>query len=229
VDGYRRWARGGAAPGLTFVPVELPGHGARRLEPLLTTMEAVTDVLLTLLASRPSDEPFVLLGHSMGGNVGYQTACRLAAAGRPLPLLVVASASRPPGAPDRPRLPLDCDEALLEHLRRLGGTPAEVLADRRLVELLLPPLRTDLTLLEEYNRDVAPTPLPCPLLALGGADDLLTPPAALAGWAALTTAWFGSRVLPGGHFFLYQQHAAVVAELSRLLPRLIRGFEPLPV
>jgi surfactin synthase thioesterase subunit len=46
--------------------VELPGHGARFAEPLLTSMEALVDGVLPDLLRLPVAR-FVLFGHSMGG------------------------------------------------------------------------------------------------------------------------------------------------------------------
>ncbi|MFD7594407.1 thioesterase II family protein [Kitasatospora sp. NPDC059812] len=211
---YLPWARSGEQPGLTIVPVELAGRGTRLAEPPTAVMDEVVDGLLALLASRPADEPFILFGHSMGARIAYETTRRLAAEARPLPLSLVVSGGRAPGTPDVTRLHGLTDDELLERIVGLGGTPAEVLEFADLMQMILPVLRADVTLLGEYNDRIRPTVLPCPVLALGGADDLMAGPEWITGWRATTAAGFRHRILPGDHFFLHQQRAEVLAELA---------------
>ncbi|MEU9045987.1 MULTISPECIES: alpha/beta fold hydrolase [unclassified Kitasatospora] len=211
---YLPWARDTGQPDLTIVPVEIPGRGTRLAEPPMTAMDEVVDGLLAVLASRPADEPFILLGHSMGSRIGYETTRRLAAEERPLPLSLVVSGGRAPGTPDVARLHDLTDDDLLERLVDLGGTPAEVLEFEDLMRMVLPVLRADVTLLAEYNERIRPTVLPCPVLALGGSDDLMAGPEWITGWRCTTAARFRHRILPGDHFFLHRQRGEVLAELA---------------
>ncbi|GAB7186987.1 alpha/beta fold hydrolase [Kitasatospora sp. Ki12] len=211
---YLPWARETGQPDLTVVPVELPGRGTRLAEPPAAAMDEVVDGVLAVLASRPADEPFILLGHSMGARIGYETARRLAVEGRPLPLSLVVTGARPPGTPDVARLHDLTDDDLMERLVELGGTPAEVLEFRDLMRMALPVLRADVTLLAEYNERTRPTVLPCPVLALGGDADLMAGPEWITGWRSTTAARFRHRILPGDHFFPHQRRSEVLAELA---------------
>ncbi|WP_051950976.1 thioesterase II family protein [Actinacidiphila yeochonensis] len=211
---YLAWSRSHEVPGLRFVPVELPGRGTRLGEPLPTSMDEVVDGFLTVLADRPEHERFLLLGHSMGAQIAYETTRRLAVSGRPLPRAVVVSGCRPPGAPVALPLHDRSDDELLEGIVELGGTPAEVLAERELLGMLLPVMRADLGLLARYTTDVRPTVLPCPVLALGGADDQLAGPEWITGWQAVTAENFRHRILPGDHFFLHARAAEAMAEIA---------------
>jgi hypothetical protein len=65
-----------------------------------------------------------------------------------------------------------------DELRRLNGTPPEVLADAELLELVMPILRADFALVETYAYRAEP-PLMCPITALGGTSD---PPLTRAHW-----------------------------------------------
>ncbi|UQW99655.1 alpha/beta fold hydrolase [Streptomyces sp. RerS4] len=211
---YLAWSRSHEVPGLKFVPVELPGRGTRLSEPLLDSMDEVVDGFLTVLAERPEQERFLLLGHSMGAQIAFETTRRLAQAGRPLPRVVVVSGCRPPGAPVALPLHDRSDEELLRGLVELGGTPAEILEHRELLAMLLPVMRADLGLLARYMTDIRPTVLPCPMVALGGADDRLAGPEWITGWRAMTAGGFRHRVLPGDHFFLHARPAEVMAEIA---------------
>ncbi|MEW2620489.1 alpha/beta fold hydrolase [Streptomyces sp. NPDC048106] len=211
---YLAWARSWQAPGLHFVPVELPGRGTRMGEPLPTSMREVVDGLLSVLQERPADEPFILFGHSMGAQIAYETTRRLVAEVRPLPRALVVSGCRPPGSPAALPLHDRDDERLIKDILELGGTPAEILENRDLLAMLLPVLRADLTLLNTYMDTVRPTVLPCPVVALGGAEDLLSGAEWVGGWRAVTAGGFRQRVLPGDHFFLHSRVDEVMAEIS---------------
>ncbi|GAA3837331.1 thioesterase II family protein [Streptomyces chiangmaiensis] len=217
-DAYRNWMRFPGPPGVIFVPVELPGRGSRRDEPPPCEVAEALRGLLAELAGRPPEEPFALLGHSMGAQLAYESARLLARAGRPLPQLLVVSGSRPIGATDRDGLHGDLsDEALIDRLRRLGGTPTEVLRHRGLRRLVLATMRVDLNLLSGYAARVRPEPVACPILALGGDADPLAPPELTAAWRALTDSAFWHRVYPGGHFFLHEHRTAIIEQIRATL------------
>lgn len=211
---YLAWSRSHETPGLRFVPVELPGRGTRLDEPPLTSMDDVVDGFLPVLADRPEWERFLLLGHSMGAQIAYETTRRLAASGRPLPRAIVVSGCRPPGAPVALSPHERSDEEPLEDIVEFDGTPAEILEHRDLLNMLLPVVRTDLELLAGYLADVRPTVLPCPLVALGGADDRLSGPHWITGWRAMTAGGFRHRILPGGHFFLHPRVFEAMVEIT---------------
>ncbi len=93
------------------------------------------------------------------------------------------------------------DEQFIAELGRLEGTPAEVLENPELVELLLPTLRADFALSEGF---VAPTgqKLHCPVVVMAGEDDSEVDHEELSAWRAATTRSFRHRLFPGGHFYL---------------------------
>jgi surfactin synthase thioesterase subunit len=135
----------------------------------------------------------------MGARVGLSLAYALRAAGLPLParLFVAGSAApavrAPVGGWDQP------DDGLIAYLRELGGTPAGVLDHPDLRELFLPVVRADLTVIGTCPTPDRP-PLPVPITAFAGADDLAAPPALMRPWSAETSAACTLHVLPGGHF-----------------------------
>ncbi|MCA9751978.1 MAG: thioesterase, partial [Gemmatimonadetes bacterium] len=93
------------------------------------------------------------------------------------------------------------DADFKEALRRLRGTPEEVLAHDELMELLLPLLRADFEMCDTY--EPAPRePLSCPIVAFAGDEDPNVRPEQLAAWGELTTGEFRAVTLPGGHFLL---------------------------
>lgn len=217
---YRGW-RDGLPAGVELCALQLPGREARFGEPLLSEMQALVEG--TLQAVLPlRDRPYAFFGHSMGAVIAYETARRLAECGGPQPALLAVSGRCAPFLQPRvePMHGLD-DDAFIQGLRRLEGTPAEVLENGELMQLLLPILRADFRAIESYRWREGP-PLTSRLLVLGGETDPDTDPPALQAWAEVTRGGCRCEILPGGHFFIASERARVLSILSEELEALCR-------
>lgn len=219
---FRTWQRW-FPPEIEIRGIDLPGRASRWAEPPLNAMAALVAVLAGDLAPL-LDVPFAFFGHSMGALVAFELARHLRRRGRPLPFHLIVSAARAPQIPDpEPPLSMLPDGALLAHLIRLNGFPAEILRNPEFLKLMLPVFRADITLCDAY-RPAADAPLECPISAFGGLQDNRVPGAHLAAWKAHTQAAFRLRFFPGDHFYLSgipdQVSAAVVRELSAKVPAL---------
>jgi surfactin synthase thioesterase subunit len=192
--------------------IELPGHGRLRQQPFLRDMDRIVDFASEQARAVTAPGPAAFLGHSMGAWIAFLVASR-AAGVKPIHLFL--SAARPPHlGVHRRLLGLDAD-AFLREVQRLGGVPAELLADREAMELFLPALRADLQLLEPFQPPRA-RPIDVPITVLRGAGDDITSGDAEA-WRETTTAPCTVHTLPGGHFFLTEQPDLLCAVLRRAL------------
>ena len=99
----------------------------------------------------------------------------------------------------------------------MGGTPAEILKNAELMDLLLPLLRADLALQERY-RFRADAPLDFPVCAMAGASDDIVSLAAINDWERQTTRTFSRYLFPGGHFFVRTARDSVLRLIARMLP-----------
>jgi medium-chain acyl-[acyl-carrier-protein] hydrolase len=190
-----------------------PGRGTRPREGLFSQLSLLG--LAVAEALRPDlGRPYAIFGHSMGALLAYEVARVLRRAGGPLPRMLFCSAHRPPRAidPDPPLRDLP-REALIAHLRRLGGTPPELFAHEELMDLALPVLRADFALTETYDPPVE-APLELPLVALAGLEDSRAPWAEVEGWSAFCGDAFRFRIFPGDHFFLKSLERAVLAAVG---------------
>jgi surfactin synthase thioesterase subunit len=144
-----------------------------------------------------ADLPVALFGHSMGAEIAFEISRELGARVKHL----FVSAARAPNLPQvKPMAHLSRD-ALVQELRTFGGAPEEVLADREMMDLLLPIVKADLGVHEGYRlAEVARAP--CPVTCFGATDDPRVPLDQARGWEAFSAGAFRFITVEGGHFFL---------------------------
>ncbi len=212
---FRNWpAR--LLPEADIRPLRLPGRGGRSRDALLYRVDQIADQVAEALVPL-LDRPYALFGHSMGACVAFEVARRLRSQGWPEPACLLVSGRGAPHLPvTRPSLHTLPDDAFIEAVKRLNGTPPEVLQDPELIEMLLPILRADFEAIETYRMEPRP-PLACRIVALGGSDDHDVHPEAVASWRAHTTGSFCCEILPGDHFFLHGSAEGLFAIVNREL------------
>ena len=166
-------------------PVHLPGRSARIGEPPFRTISPLVEVLGDALLPY-NNRPFVFFGHSMGSLISFELARYYRRHGVAQPVHIYASGHRAPHVldPDPPTYDVPDNEFIAE-LRRLNGTPQEVLDNAELLELMMPLLRADFELCQTYSCEDEP-PLSCPITAFGGIDDVDVPRSLCKGSMAFT-------------------------------------------
>jgi len=199
---FRTWSDGLPAD-VEVCPVQLPGRGTRLMERpfirLAPLVEALAQALVQLL-----DRPFAFFGHSLGALVSFELARRVRKQYGMDPVRLFVSAGRAPQIPHRgPAIHTLPEEQFVAELRRLNGTPRELLSHVELMEIMLPLLRADFALYETYVYS-SEAPLNCPISAFGGLLDHSVNDSDLEAWRAQTSMFFSLRMFPGDHFFLNQ-------------------------
>jgi pyochelin biosynthetic protein PchC len=216
--------------------VQYPGRESRFREPAAPSVRALAAEAASAVAAAPwapapgttdgapADVPLVVLGHSMGASVAAELASLLEHREGIRVALLALSAKAAPGAaedagagPDEDlRAGLDpqapgADEAMARWLRRLGGTPEEVLAHAELLALQLPALRADLRVSMAHDR--LPAPVGAPLLLLRGTEDDTVDVAGLDAWRPVGTGPVQRREYPGGHHPLADHRDRLLEDL----------------
>ncbi|AJC62131.1 alpha/beta fold hydrolase [Streptomyces sp. 769] len=200
---------------LELLSVRYPGaaadHGGRA-----GTLTGLAGLVADEVAALPP-KPTYLFGHSMGALVAYETARRLQSGRDNSP--VVAPARLFVSGCDAPTVPREDpdvtdDAGLIDELRRLGGTGADLLDDPVMREVWLPGVRHHFRLLASY-RFLAGPALQCPVTALVGREDTEASLDGVGRWRELTEASFDLRGFPGDHFYLVPHREQLLDELRR--------------
>jgi medium-chain acyl-[acyl-carrier-protein] hydrolase len=213
---FRAWGRH-LPPGVELCSVQLPGQGVRLLEPPFRRLTAMVEALAPPLLPY-MDRPFAFFGHSMGAMISFELARWLRRAGRALPVELFVSGRRAPQLPTDPPSYDWAEADFIAELRRLNGTPQEVLEHRDLMQLILPQLRADFEVVQTYQYTPEP-PLDCPVSVFGGLEDCGANRELLAPWRAQTTGPFSLQMFPGDHFFLHTEEPLFLRTLAKKLHR----------
>ncbi|MGW3230185.1 thioesterase II family protein [Kitasatospora sp. NPDC001095] len=236
----RRWARPGARLRLICLPfagggasvyqrmaallppwvetlaIQLPGREDRSREDPPTDITTLTTACA--IALRPyTTKPYVLYGHCAGALLAHEIAHEM---GRrfgtwPQRLIVAEQGApqNPPPAHPLHRLP---DDRLLATVAERGGLPEAVARNTQLLEFLLPVLRSDFALWENY-RHTPRAPLPVPITTVRGDNGTVTEDD-LAGWAEQTSAGRTGLSVEGGHYFIVGLTPAAARRIGEHLP-----------
>jgi medium-chain acyl-[acyl-carrier-protein] hydrolase len=214
---FREWAED-VPPDVEVCAIQLPGRESRFGEPLIadlpTLLEPLSRAVLPLL-----DRPYVLFGHSLGALVAFELARYVRRTGDRQPRHLFAAGRIAPHLRDVTRsLHTLADDVLVEELvQRYDAIPEEVRREPELMELLIPVIRADLTIIGTYDHQEE-APLICPITVFGGATDRSTSHDQLAAWQEHTAGSCKVHVLDGDHFFIRSRRL----ELLRLITQELR-------
>lgn len=203
---------------VNLVSLQPSGREERFAEPLYADLGVAIDDLTAQLATAWQGGPFAMFGHSFGAVLAFEVTRRLHQTGRPLPQQLLVSGSQAPGTLLIRNVASLTDDEFVADVERLAGYEHPALADPDLRELVLPAMRSDVTLHEAY-RPSAITPLPVPLVVLRGRNDALVSRADCDGWCTCTSAGWQYVEPEGGHMYLIEDPQA----FPRLLARLCQG------
>lgn len=204
---------------IELVFIQLPGRGSRMLEPAHEDMTSLVDELLSC-KEQITKVPYLFFGHSLGSRIALELSIQLKQANLALPEYLIASGSRAPHLKSNlaPIYDLPEREFVME-LKRLNGTPTEVLENEELMALIMPLLRADFKIADTYQSKQIK--MPFPILALHGTDDVDVTLEQVNAWQALSSKELTRAELPGDHFFVHSQYKGVIQHIKGVIDDLL--------
>lgn len=209
---YRSW--GDQLPShVELYSIQFPGRGSQLRQPAFTRLSAMLDFLYQGIVPL-LDKPFAFFGHSMGALICFELARHLGVQQSLEPLGLFLSGRGAPTIKSDEPITFDLPEdEFISELRRLNGTPREVLEHPELLQLMLPILRADFELCQTYSF-TSTARLNCPIFVYGGLQDEEVPRENLEAWRDQTTSALTVRMFPGDHFFLHASQSLLLRSLS---------------
>lgn len=215
---FRQW-RAVAPAGLEIVPVRLPGRERRiRQEPYRDVHLAVRGLLPEVLAEIGESGPVALFGHSLGAVLAYELGHLLADTTRVEVVSLVVSGSPGPWTQRARRATGLPDEEFADRVAELAGHRDDALRDPEVRRMVLPTLRADVEMHENY-RPGTDVPLAAPITAIRGEHDGLVSAELAAEWAKATSRGFTLRELPGEHMYVLSSADQVLRVVEESLGR----------
>ena len=194
----------------------LPGREMRLNDPLLNRLppliESLAETIITHL-----DQPYVLFGHSLGSLISFEFTRYLRSLGYPMPTHLLLSGHRAPHRPPlNPSVHQANDEQFLTRIKAMGGTPDAVFEIEELVEIMLPPLRADFAIWENYQY-LEDKPLDIPMSVFGSDGDSDAYEADIFAWEQHTTGEFECQMFHGSHFYFQNDPEPLLSYISNSL------------
>jgi len=167
------------------------------------------------------DKPFVLFGYSKGALFAYELALKWQQQGIKAQHLIIA-ASRPPAeiaADVSFKAAAISSEGTLKKIQDYQGTPQQVLNSKELLQIFIPILQADFSLLSTYQPSENGC-VDCPISVLYGQKEADNSAIQANKWQDHTTQDCTLYSLPGGHFFIDDSPE----ELQEVLINLCHNF-----
>lgn len=212
---FRSWI--GRLEDVSVCPLQPPGRETRQGEAPHTSMAALASELASFILD-DAPGPYAVYGHSLGALVGFEVVQEIRRRSGVLPTRLIVSGCPAPQwvSPEDPTVDVLSDDQIVALLRSLGGTPELFLSDPRVLRMILPPIRADLTVKNTYRYAPAP-PLEIPITALAAASDARASVESMLAWRDQTVRGFRAHRFPGGHFAVLEEESRTLAHLASAL------------
>lgn len=154
-----------------IVPIELPGHGSKYIQPLCKTIQEMAEYVFYEILNE-LDEPYCLMGYSMGSLIEYELYNIINNTGvrKPEQMFLFAADAPHIGKSEQDFQSMS-NESIIKKLKDLNGTVKSVFENEELMELVIPIARADFSALEEYIPTILKAPIDCSGFIMKGNND----------------------------------------------------------
>lgn len=212
---FRSWSNY-FPPTIEIIALEIPGRGIKiKDKPYQNIEPLVNEIALEIVPYL--DKPFAFFGHSMGGLVSFELARLIRRQYNLEPVHLFISGRCAPQINNSKTIINNLPETdFIQELRQLNGTPEAVLNNSELMKILIPILRADFAVLENYVYSPE-SPFNCPISVFGGLQDREVLLEELEAWRKQTLGSFSLKMLTGDHFFIDSSQSFLLQELIQQL------------
>jgi surfactin synthase thioesterase subunit len=204
---------------INLIAFELPGHGKRLKEPLLSDIAKMAEDVIEQMKNSLS-KPYAIYGHSLGATLGYVVSQKIVQQEMNSPLHLFVSGRQGPSVENkREMLHVLPKEEFIEKVLAYGGIPEMVAQEKDLMDLFVPIMRADFQAVETYTHKPA-QPLNIPITVMIGLDEGITCEEALR-WQEVTSHKIALKQFSGGHFFIFDHLPEIGDILSQTLEKAI--------
>ncbi|MBR3772525.1 MAG: thioesterase [Clostridium sp.] len=200
------------------VPLELAGRGQRIKESCYTDITSCIKDLYQNLKPQIAEGDYAIFGHSLGALLSYELVQYVRKKGDKLPVCIFFSGRIAPDA-DFPVSGISAIEDEDEFLSQFGlfqPLPKEMLENKQITKLMLPILRADVTMAEEYQYQKE-KPLTQDIYIFHGENDILLTSEGIEAWNHATTKQTTIVPFPGDHFYFKENPKMVMERVNEVL------------
>jgi surfactin synthase thioesterase subunit len=202
---------------IDIVAVQLPGREKRFVEvPYKDVKTAIEGELQQVMDAVDPNQPIAIFGHSLGAVLAYELAHQLVKRPELDVRGLYVSGSPGPWTQRANRATGLDDEGFLKCVNEFAGYSHAALEDPFMRELLLPVLRADVEMHENY-KPASNTPLDIPIFTLRGDQDDLVSAEMAAQWQDATTTSKHCIEFNGGHMYLVEQAKKMLLTIEKSL------------
>ena len=212
---YTRWKKHLSSE-IELYPLELSGRGRKIKMPFYDSIHDAINDVFSMLEKELDDTPYALFGHSMGSVIAYEVAHKINESGCQKPMHIFFSGRKAPDAKRDSNIHHLPHDEFVEKVLDYGGMSKGLLAEKQLLDLMLPIIRNDIRIIEQYNYVERPIKLSCDTTVLYGKMDKMTINDAIE-WKKHTEGKCDIKCFGGGHFFINEYEEDVIEVIQNAL------------
>lgn len=204
---------------VNFFLATYPGREHRMREAFATDIKQLAnDIVKNIYGDNLDLGNTILVGHSMGAQVAYET-CLLLEKNNTPPAGIVISACHAPHLKGRRILSHLDDDEFVKQLIEIGGLSQELSEEKKLLNFFLPMLRSDFNITESYNNSISSIThkLTTPSLLMYGSSDNEVSKKEVSLWSEWLCKSSEPVGLSGEHFYITQDPKAFIDTINLYL------------
>ncbi|MDO5559039.1 MAG: thioesterase domain-containing protein [Oscillospiraceae bacterium] len=189
---------------VSLVPLELAGRGKRIKEPCFDDIEKCAEDLFEKHKDEFKKGNYAFFGHSLGSLIAFALSRILKVNGYPDPIQIFFSGRQAPCV-NMSEI-VGCyaglnDEEFINKFTSFSALPEALMNNKELITFILPILRSDICMAENYHPVYKDGVLSCDITILSGINDLLVSGQNIDLWRKCTTGKLEAFTFNGSHFY----------------------------